>query len=102
MAARVESADLELAGIWFAQADETLDRGGFARSVRPQQSENFAGLNGKTDAADGFDAVVALAQIADDHFRGHSAIDERREIGIRQTWNKTIPAGGNPAGIKNW
>ncbi len=52
----------------FQQPDNHLDRGGFARSVGPEEAENFPGAHFKADVVDGhefavfFDEVVGFDQ----------------------------------------
>src|SRR5438874_148364 len=47
-----------------AQPFENFDRGCFARPVRPEQSENFAGAHFEIDAFDGFECAVRFPETA--------------------------------------
>ena len=51
---------MDLAAAAAPQTFQDLNRGCFARAIRPQQSENFTGLYVQIDAANGFDISVRL------------------------------------------
>src|SRR5262249_43993538 len=58
-----EATDGGLAGVGVAEAFEDFDGAGFTRSVRAEEAEDFAFLDGKADAADGFDVAVAFEEV---------------------------------------
>ena len=64
--ARGLAKDVRSALSGFHHAGEDLKGGGFAGTVGADQSENFAAVDFKADAAHGFEGDVALPQIAHD------------------------------------
>src|SRR4051794_4844501 len=63
--AGIEAEDADVAARPVPVALEDLDRRRLPRAVRAQQPEDLAALDAEVDAADGLDALVGLAQIAD-------------------------------------
>jgi len=57
--------------VGFSEAQQAFQGRGLPGPVRPQQSEDFAGLHGKAHASHRFGAAVAFAQIAHDDVIGH-------------------------------
>jgi len=58
----IETFDHNPAGIGLKQADDQLDCCRFAGAVQAEKAKDFTGLDGKSQAVNGFDlaAVVAL------------------------------------------
>ncbi len=63
--AGIESKHFDLAGSARAQAFQDFHRTGLARSVRPQQPEDFAGSHFEVDAAHGLDFAVRFPKTTD-------------------------------------
>src|SRR5262249_35964545 len=59
----IEAADGDRAAVGDAEAFHYLHGAGFAGAVGAEQTEDFAFLDGKADAANGFDIVVAFDKI---------------------------------------
>src|SRR5262249_8611822 len=72
IALRIEAADTDTAAVEIAKAFENFDCGGFSGAVGTEQAKNFALVDVKADAANGFEFAVALDQIFDlDDLFGH-------------------------------
>jgi hypothetical protein len=69
--AGVEAEDLDLAFVWFAQAEKTLDGGGFTGSVGPEKSEQFALANFEADAGERLHFPVGFPKVLDEDLCRH-------------------------------
>src|ERR1019366_7491764 len=67
----VQAANAYPAAVRGAQAFENLDGAGFPGAIRAEQAKDFAFVDGKADAAQGFDVAVALGQVL--HFDGRGS-----------------------------
>jgi hypothetical protein len=61
----IESRDRGAAGGWRHEAGQNAHRGGFARTVGPKKSHDFASANLEIQITDGRLASVAFCQIFD-------------------------------------
>jgi len=58
----IETKNGDIASTARPQAFQNLNRGGFAGSIRPEQSEDLAGVDFEIDALDGLEAAIALCE----------------------------------------
>src|SRR5690606_35402547 len=59
----VEAVELDGAAVWFAQALDHFEGGGFASAVGPEDAEDLAFVDLEVDAVDGDVVFVALSEL---------------------------------------